>query len=176
MMPAVNPVKLPPLLHRQRPKNRMVQNLCPRTELALALIELRGHRINLCKYRWLNLLCGHSTRKRALRGFATGRKESCAQEEQCCQALRGCRSRGQRSSLLQASSESFRRILVSQKKVLENLGDAPPAFRIRSDAGRRCSVQGCSQFFLQTVEMRCHSEGSVTMTAKITQPKSYRTH
>jgi hypothetical protein len=175
-MPAVNPVELPPLLRRERTQNGMIQKLRGGAEPIFAFVKLRCHCAYFTEDRLSNICHFHSGWKGAFGSFPARGKVARCQEQEGRNALSNRGPRCQRSSLFQAFCQPLGCILVCKKKVLEDLGTAP----LSLGAGRKSlctrSEQSRIQFVLQAIKMRSHGVCSFTMSAKIKQRKSYRTH
>ena len=125
VMPSVHPVELSPLLSRQRPKNRVVQDLRPGSEPALAIVQAQLHRLQFGSDRPPHLFDRHTSRLHAFRSLASTRHIPEVHYQQSRQTILQSSPRTERRALFQASFQAEVRALVGKQQMLQYLRRTP---------------------------------------------------
>jgi hypothetical protein len=155
-MPSVDPVELAPFAGRQRSEERVVHNFRPGAEPPLAIVQARAHPLQLRRDSLLNLLRRHSPRYRTFRGFAAGWHMPQIHDDQLAHASLQRSARNQRNTLFQAFCQAPVRVLIGEKKVLQNLGSIPFSNRSLRQRARAGASYCIFEFLPQTFEIGIH--------------------
>ena len=107
MMQAVHQMKLPPLLSRKRPQDRMIQQFAVRPKFFLATRNDGIHLGNLRPNLGQHFLRRHSARPRYRRGFTPRRQVAESYDDQRAPTLRPGWDRGQRLARWATRSNPF---------------------------------------------------------------------
>ncbi len=99
MMPPVDPMKLTPLLGRQRSEERVVDDFRPRSKPALAIVQVRSHSLQFRHNRLLHLSRWHAAWNRPFRRLPPSWQVSEIHHQQSGHTMLQRRARAERSTL-----------------------------------------------------------------------------
>src|SRR5580693_439198 len=125
MMPSMNQMKLPPLIHREWPEKRMIQHLRPRSKLCCAPVHDLIHGADRRNDLSLHLFRRNSPRARVRRRLSSFWQIPEPNHHHRLNTIFPASLRRQRPLSCEHASEAFRRPCVCQIQMLQDFRRAP---------------------------------------------------